>query len=355
VHSHRRRILLIALAAAAVLAIAVAISRLHGQFRWDVFLSTFRDVHPGWIIVSTLLSLATYVVRGLRWRIMLRPLKPHPHVWSIISATCIGFTAITLFGRPGELVRPYLIAVREKVSFSSQLAAWFLERIYDLLMVLVIFGCALTRLPADRGPLGPALEWVLRTGGYVAAGIGALCVAILIAASQFSDVTRSRLIAALSFLPDKLHHKADGLVSAFTSGVSCSRKGSQVAMLLLWSVIEWLLVIGALHTLFLSIGVTAGFSWIDSMVFLGFVAFGSIVQIPGIGGGMQVVGAIILNRLFGIGLEQATGISILFWVLSFVVIVPIGLLLAFHEGVKLKSLRHIGDQAPAPETIATEP
>ena len=38
-----------------------------------------------------------------------------------------------LLGRPGEFVRPYLIAVKERVPVTSQLAIWVLERIFDLL------------------------------------------------------------------------------------------------------------------------------------------------------------------------------------------------------------------------------
>jgi hypothetical protein len=39
----------------------------------------------------------------------------------LLTATVIGFTAITLFGRAGDFVRPYLIAVKEQVPLTSQL------------------------------------------------------------------------------------------------------------------------------------------------------------------------------------------------------------------------------------------
>ena len=73
-----------------------------------------------------------------------------PDLWRIFTATAIGFTAVVLFGRAGEPVRPYLIAKKEGVSFSSQIAAWIVERILDLLMVLLIFGIALTQVSAQR-------------------------------------------------------------------------------------------------------------------------------------------------------------------------------------------------------------
>ena len=44
---------------------------------------------------------------------------------------------------------------------------------------------------------------------------------------------------------------------------------------------------------------------------MGFVSFGSIVQIPGVGGGMQVVSVLVLTELFGIRLELATAFALL--------------------------------------------
>jgi len=81
----------------------------------------------------------------------------------------------------------------------------------------------------------------------------------------------------------------------------------------------------------------------DVLIFLGFVAFGSIVQIPGIGGGMQVVSVVVLTELFRLPLEVATSIAIASWMISFVTIVPIGLVLAFHEGLQWGKLRHLGE------------
>ena len=86
---------------------------------------------------------------------------------NLLSATVIGFTAITLFGRPGEFVRPYLIAVKEQVPVTSQLAAWVLERIFDLLMALLVFAFALSRVQASGLHVGANLTWVLAVGGRI--------------------------------------------------------------------------------------------------------------------------------------------------------------------------------------------
>src|SRR5205823_6591158 len=65
------------------------------------------------------------------------------------------------FGRPGELIRPYLIARRENLSFSSQLAAWAVERIFDIgaftfLLLLTVFFARAPRRLADYHSLREA-------------------------------------------------------------------------------------------------------------------------------------------------------------------------------------------------------
>src|SRR5437867_5726582 len=116
-------------------------------FRWPVFVATLTRLDWPWLLAATGLAPATYYVRAPRWAVLLKPVQPYPNIGRLISATAIGFTAITLLGRPGEFVRPYLISVQERVPFSSQISAWVLERIYDLLISLAIFGFALSHIP----------------------------------------------------------------------------------------------------------------------------------------------------------------------------------------------------------------
>ena len=85
-----------------------------------------------------------YVLRAVRWKIFLKPVRPNAKVIDLVSPTLIGFTGLALLGRAGEFIRPYLIARRQKLPFSSQLAVWAVERIFDIgaftvLMVLAIF------------------------------------------------------------------------------------------------------------------------------------------------------------------------------------------------------------------------
>ena len=330
-----------ALAACAVLLYL----RFGGDFQLDRFLSSFRGLDYGWLATGGFLVLFTYAGRAIRWRVMVSPIRPHASFMGILNATVIGFAAMTLFGRPGELVRPYLIAARERLPLSSQLAAWLLERIYDLLAVILVFGFALTRTKPPGG-ISPALEWVLGTGGYFVAGIGLVCVTVLVALSVFTEPATRRIRDALSAMPEKFRDRADSLITAFAGGMASTRRGSYVVQLVAYTAVEWVIILGSNYCLLQAFPPTRSLTMADNAVILGFIAFGSIVQIPGIGGGMQVAAVLALTEIFRLGLEVATAAALLIWVTQYAIIVPIGFVLAVAEGLSWRSLRHIDDQNP---------
>lgn len=310
-------------------------------FSWDKFVAVFAGVDWSWLFLAMALILATYVGRAMRWEIMLRPLSNKVRLWRLVVATCIGFTAVVLFGRAGEPVRPYLIARKEGVSFSSQVAAWLVERILDLLMVLLIFGVALTQISRSGIQPSPHIQAALEAAGVLAGITGALSLALLLGLRHFRGSIRTRLMDALAFLPAPLHERISRFLHAFEEGIQSTQRQSYVWLLVAYTVIEWLVVAGSFFCVFRAFPATAGFRITDVVIALGFVAFGSVLQIPGVGGGMQIATVLVLTELYGVSLEAASGIALVLWIITFVVIVPLGLVLAFHEGIKWRSLRHI--------------
>jgi hypothetical protein len=313
----------------------------HSGFAWQKFVNVLATVDWSWLMLALALILATYVGRAMRWEIMLRPLTTRVHLWKLVVATCIGFTAVVLFGRAGEPVRPYLIARKAGVSFSSQVAAWMVERILDLLMVLLIFGIALTQVARSGIQPGPRIQSALEAAGLLAGITGALCLALLIGLQHFRGNIRQRLTDSLTFLPDLLQQRISKFLRAFEEGMQSTQRKSFVGLLVIYTIIEWLVVAGSFFCVFRAFPETSGMRITDVIIALGFVCFGSVLQIPGVGGGMQIATVLVLTEFYGISLEAASGIALVLWIITFVVIVPMGLVMAFHEGIKWRSLRHI--------------
>jgi uncharacterized protein (TIRG00374 family) len=314
-------------------------------FNWELAARAIAGLRWPWLLLSLIPSLGTYYGRALRWAVFLRPLKARPSMRNLLAATIIGFTAITLFGRAGDLVRPYLIAVKEKVPLASQIASWFLERIFDLLMASLLLGFALTRVAASGVHVGPRLAWVLAFGGKI---VGTACVVVLIvllSLRHFAEPVRRRLMVAASLLPERWFREAGKVITALVQGVESTR--SDGALLLMWaySVLEWALIAGCYWCLARAFVGSINITFVDVLILMGFVSFGGVVQIPGVGGGTQVVAILVLTELYGVRLELATSFAFLLWIITFVAIVPVGLCLALREGLDWHNLRQIGREA----------
>ena len=314
------------------------------QFDWELAARTFTHVQWSWVAISLVPIFGTYYGRALRWAIFLRPLKPHPSIGKLFSATIVGFTAITLFGRPGEFVRPYLIARKEQVPVTSQFAAWALERIFDLLMALLLFAFALSRVQSSGLHAGEKLTWILAAGGKLGTLLGVAILLILLSLRHFAEPLRRRLLGLLRYLPEKRIGPFERMINALFQGVESMRSDSAMFLVFLYSVAEWVLICFCYWCLARSFSGVIALSLVDLLILMGFISFGAVVQIPGVGGGLQVVAVLVLTELFGIRFELASAFALFLWILTFVAVVPIGLIVALKEGLDWHSLRRLGEE-----------
>jgi hypothetical protein len=279
------------------------------------------------------------VGRALRWQVMLRPFGHPLGVWRLTSDTAIGLTAGVVLGRVGEVVRPYLIAVQTGLPFSSQAAAWLLERMLDLLAVLLLCGYALIRIPPDSWRLGPAVQDALTAGGYSLALAGALCLVLLLAFRQPNGAAQRRVLSAITFLPEQQRQRIAGMLEAFSQGVECTRDLHLLTQLVGYTLLEWAVIVAGTFALFRGFQATHVFGFLDVLVLMTFMTLGSLVQVPGLGGGIQVASIVALTKIYGVPLESATGIALVLWFVSSIAIVPFGIACGFHEGLNWSKLK----------------
>src|SRR5215475_4343219 len=112
------------------------------HFDWSLFVTSLWNIQPGWLAASIAATLLTYVARAFRWQVLLHPLKP-VRMGPLISTNVLGFSAIYLLGRAGELVRPLWLTRQERIPLTASLATIIVERVLDTLMIIALFGWAL--------------------------------------------------------------------------------------------------------------------------------------------------------------------------------------------------------------------
>src|SRR4051812_31642525 len=82
------------------------------SFDWHRLFDAIRQINIGEMAGAILLMYMTYYIRAWRWYEFVRPVK-RADIRNLLTAQILGFGAVAVLGRPGDLVRPYLVARKE--------------------------------------------------------------------------------------------------------------------------------------------------------------------------------------------------------------------------------------------------
>jgi len=305
------------------------------NFDWARFWET-RPRHWSHIAHGVALIYLAYVVRAIRWKIFLKPVRPEATSWSLVAPTIIGFTGLAVLGRPGELIRPYLIARRHDLTFSSQMAVWAVERIFDIgaftvLLVSIIFMA--------EGPRELPFYHAFQKGGVLLALLVVGMVVGAMAVRAKGEGIANWVERRFSHLAANLGHKIATRVREFHSGLDTIHGlGSLIALIAL-SLIMWFMIIMAYQDVAHSYGVEVlDIQRSQVLVLMGASMIGSMVQLPGVGGGSQLATIATLEKVFDVPKELAASCGIMLWLVTFVAVVPVGLFLAHRERLSLRKL-----------------
>ncbi len=336
----RKRILISVVVLLALGALIYVQAKEWRNFDWAEFWRQTDQVLLYRVLLGVLLIYSAYLLRAIRWRILLGP-KVKAGIWAIYAPTVIGFTGLALLGRPGEFVRPYLIARRTGLTFASQIAVWTIERIFDLgafatLMLWAIFFSRDLNVAEFGGEHSAALSTSLHRGGLLLVGFVAVLAAVAFVISAQGDKVAQWVGRVL---PGSLGQKLAIKVKEFGTGLHTihgplSFAGSAVTSVLMW----WVIAL-AYKEVALSYGEPMSFINVPRVLLLmGSSMVGSILQLPGVGGGSQLATISALNNIFHVQPETATSCGILLWLVTFMAVIPFGLILARLEHVSLRKV-----------------
>ena len=334
------------LAGMAYIVVRVSASREWEHFSAEEFWQSFLQLRLSYLLLAAALIFSSYLFRSLRWRELLRPMKT-ANLLNLLTATLVGFSAVALLGRPGEVVRPWLIARKEDLPLSSQLAAWTLERVFDSLTVAGLLGLALLSFPSNDGfTTGheQLLPYFRRAGIVLFAGAMLLGVVV----SQFRR--RQRLILSVLDrltrpLPEKYRSGLERIVQNFSAGLAGMEKIRSLLKCAVLSLLVWLTLVVAYWSVTRAMGEPMTRLDLGAVVLImAATIVGSALNLPGVGGGTQVAIALALTQLFGIPLAIASSAALLLWGLSFMMVLIPGLPLAAREGLTWQRLRGVAKE-----------
>jgi len=307
------------------------------------------------ILHGVALIYIAYILRAVRWKIFLRPVRREASILRLVSHTLIGFTGLALLGRPGELIRPYLIARRENLSVASQVAVWTVERIFDVggftvLMVAAIF--LPSKLHAFAAAAPPEVKhWIYLTGYMLIALVLGLLIAAVLMSYRGNHIAQW-VEERFSHLAENLGHRIAQKIREFTAGLDTIHGPLAFLELSAVSVLMWWVIALSYKEVTSAYGAPMhAMSTTKVLLLMGSSMVGSMVQLPGVGGGSQLATISAMDHVFDIvPKELAVSCGIMLWLVTFVAVVPVGLLLAHLERL---SLRKLSDESAEAEESAT--
>jgi uncharacterized protein (TIRG00374 family) len=263
----------------------------------------------------------------------------------------IGFTGLALLGRAGEFIRPYLVARRTNLPFSSQLGVWAVERVFDVgafavLIVLAIFlPSALQSIPH------PEYYRQFRDAGFVLVLGVTLAAAFAVLIRRSGEAIAQWIEKRFSHLSSGFGHRLAQRVREFGTGLDTIHGPLSLLWLTLLSLVIWYVTALAYKEVTHSYGVDALEIPVSQLLILmGASMAGSMLQLPAVGGGSQMATIATLSAVFDVPPEMAASCGILLWLVTFASVVPTGLVLAHRERLSLRKLSAESHRAEEDET-----
>ena len=312
------------------------------SFDWRSLEPQLRSVSIWMVVLGIAIIYVCYWLRAMRWSVLLKSLRP-ASASEVLPAQIIGFTAVALFGRLADLARPYIIARQLGTPVTTQLAVYSVERAFDLGAAAILFSVTLA-----FGASGlPHHEAFTRAG--ILSALATLVVVIFAVALRLHGDRVAALAGRLlgTFSP-RFGAMAKARLMDLQSGFQTLATFGEFAAALTLSLLMWALV--ALTYLicaraFLNSPSLVHFGVAATMLLMATSIGGSVFQLPVIGWFTQIaVLAATLHGFFGVPLETATACGVVMFVVTYLAVIPCGVLLARLRGMSLRGAAHSTEQ-----------
>ncbi len=275
---------------------------------WVEFGRVISSGQYGFLGIAALLGSVNYFLRSQRWRVLLPKDKAVGAV-TVFWATMIGYLGNAyLPARAGELLRSVALSKRTGISASYILATALVERIIDVVALVLIGAICLGTVQA--------LPPIFQTGTTliaVLALVGLIFLFLLPSLEPFIQSVIRRLIKNETWKV-----RIMGLLERFIQGFSVLRDLRRIALFLAYTVVIWLL--DGLNVMIGVMIIQQTLSLPQALLLLvGFGLSSAIPSTPGYIGVYQFVAVTILVP-FGFTQSQALAYALISQISNYIVV-----------------------------------
>jgi uncharacterized protein (TIRG00374 family) len=309
-----------------------------------------READGRLLIAGVVVTLMTYALRAFRWQYLLAPIGP-TRFTTAFQTTVIGFAASFLLpARAGEVLRPYLLARREQLPPTAAFATIVVERLLDLVTVLLLFALFVLLVNPSSLSGDPAMYARVKMGGLLAAGASIAGLIVFFFLAGHPEKLGAWALKVERILPAKLARAVARLVESFVQGLAIMRRPAQLLGSLALSVPLWLSI--ALGIWITSRAFHMTFGYLGSFLVMTLLVVGVAVPTPGQVGGFHAAYKIAVMTFFAAPETTAVGAAIVLHAISFVPVTLLGLFFMAREGLSLGRMAAMAGAEKKAEPVA---
>jgi len=323
--------------------------RIH--FDFGVFRTQIAMADWGKIGIAAGCIYLGYVFRSARWAWLLKPNKK-VGLFSLLGTQVIGFTAVALLGRVADPVRPYLVTKKTGLPLSSQLAVYIVERLFDLGSTALLFSSVILFTAWFGQPGALPHPEIVKKAGYWGMALTVAGAVFLVAVRLSGAMVATFLERTFGLVSKKLGAAVGDRVRSFHAGLDTMRTLADFGVVAGLSLAMWLVISMAyLETTraFVASPQLGEMSFPRIMLLLAFSGGASVFQLPVIGWFTQIgLVAAAMVSFYGAAPEASTACSATLLLVTFLSIIPVGLIWAQFEHVSLRKVtlesEHAGEE-----------
>jgi hypothetical protein len=296
-----------------------------------------RSARTDLLLLALALTAAMSLVRAERWQYLLAPLGP-TRFWVAFRTTIIGFAAsFVLPARAGEVLRPYLLARREGLPATAAFATIIVERVLDLLAVLILLGMFFLFLQSGEAAAAPTLFRAVLLGGAMVALVGVGILVAMFVMAGHPDRLHRLVLRIERVLPTRLAATLARLLTTFVQGLAVVRSPKRLVAAMGWSLVLWLAIAAQLWILVraFDIALPIGGAFLVTAI----LVVGVAVPTPGGVGGTHEALRLSLTSFYNADNDAAVGAAILQHGVNFVPYLLLGVWFIAQDGLNMSRLR----------------
>ena len=313
---------------------------------WDELAKALRAVDGRLLALATLVAVADQALRGVRWRVLVRPVADisTADAFSYLSIGALANALLPL--RAGELVRPALLGEKRGLSKSALLGTVVVERVLDVVLLAALALLLLELMPIPTEIKTTLL--VLGGGGLVALAGLWWAAGALEAGPDSPRAQRLRGWGQRLAGPMEQPRRVLGvdlraalrriwpLLHRFTDGLGSLRSPRLAGQAWLLTMLAWGASIAYNDLVLRACGLHL--PWTASLMALVLINLGAAA--PSTPGGLGIVQAAAVLALtpWHVADAQAGAFAVLVHAVVYLVMVGIGFLCLWREGLSLRAV-----------------